>query len=48
LDSGRYYTGSQLTAGAILEFSKVNLPIELGIGLGSMETYVATGVSIAL
>ena len=48
LDSGRYYTGSQLTFGSILEFSRVNIPLELGIGMGSMETYVSAGAAIAL
>lgn len=45
LDSGRYFTGSQLVAGSILEFDRLLVPLELGIGLGHMETYVAAGVT---
>ena len=46
LDSGRYFTGSQLVVGSILEWPALRLPLELGIGLGKMETYVAAGLMV--
>lgn len=46
LDSGRYTTGAQLVAGIQAKPGVFFITGELGLGMGRMESYVATGVGI--
>lgn len=48
LDSGRYFTGSQLVLGTVAEFNKFFGTLELGLGMAKMQSYVSFGAGVPL